>query len=196
MTEALAEWTAKADRQISDIGVDGYRYAVRQTLDRHDIERLLSVRGDMGFSDGSMAHYGVDLNRRNAAVAALPPPFGDEIKQKMFRAAVDANNDLWRHDGIFPADQVLWNHYPENGFITWHEDTEVGDPRTFTAIVLLKASESGGHLSLNGRGVIDMVPGDCVIFPSHIFHRCSPVTRGTRDSLTLWILSPKNLLEE
>lgn len=191
--EALEEWGGRAAAQMARLGPHGYRYECRQILDADDIEGLLAARERHVFSWGQMHRVGYVGSRRRTMVAEVLPAWRDDLIGKIFAAADEVNRQVWQHPDIRPAAHLLWNHYPQGGFITWHEDTGPGDPRTFSVITLLQPAAEGGELQLNGEDVIPLRPGEGVIFPAQIYHRVSPVVRGTRDTLTLWVHSPQNL---
>lgn len=192
-TEMLAKWQVYADEQLANRDPDEFRCETRHILDEADLRWLRNA--EVHFEDGQMAHdQKPDYGRRNCRVGTLEGTIGHWIRDVVFAAACLANDHIWRHPKIAPAKWCLWNHYPTGGFITWHPDTEPGDPRTFTTIVLINRAEGGGELAINGIGVIPLEPGHGVTFPAHIMHRVIPVHSGTRDSLTLWSHSPKNLL--
>jgi PKHD-type hydroxylase len=64
------------------------------------------------------------------------------------------------------------------------------------SIQLSPADEyDGGNLDLMlGRDalhVADRTPGAGILFPSWVMHRVSPVTRGVRRSLVVWMNGPE-----
>ena len=90
----------------------------------------------------------------------------------------------------------------ENGHYDWHQDIGKGElPSKRKVSITIQLSESedydGGELLIcvgsNGSGQLDnnrVCPrgkGVGVLFPSYMMHRVTPVTRGTRKSLVLWV---------
>jgi PKHD-type hydroxylase len=94
----------------------------------------------------------------------------------------------------------------DEGTYDWHMDTFLGkninetdDTRKLTLILLLNESGIdfvGGDLLLN-MGMeknalsIPLHKGRIVAFPSFLIHKVTPVLRGTRKSLVIWVEGPK-----
>tara|TARA_B100001778_G_scaffold328402_1_gene327822 strand:+ start:647 stop:1255 length:609 start_codon:yes stop_codon:yes gene_type:complete len=110
------------------------------------------------------------------------------------------------------SETIQFTKYKLNQFYDWHQDAynkpypDDGNPnrtgkiRKLSIIVtLVDGSEyDGGDLQMNFRhkAKIDEIKtiteirpkGSVIVFPSYIFHRVTPVTRGTRYSLVNWNL--------
>lgn len=84
------------------------------------------------------------------------------------------------------------------GHFDWHSDIGAGTwaaKRKLTIVVQLSdpADYDGGALELRGDANITPAPrerGLATVFPAFVLHRVTPVTRGTRWSLTLWAHGP------
>lgn len=177
MIEDLATWQARADAQLAEMGgAPNYVYTVRRVFGQTELPQILRIGDRLAFGPGEMKHEGVDAGRRHADCASCADT---DLLARM--------NIMPPHATLRPLNYAIWNRYPTGGFITWHEDTEPGDPRTFSIIALLKEAHEGGRFQLNGYGSIPLQPGEAVMFPAHVFHRVSPVLAGTRESLTLWV---------
>lgn len=177
--EDLTTWSCRAAAQLDNTnGVPDYLYRVKTLFNAAELPALLDIGASLSFGAGQMAHAnGPDLSRRVADCATCQEA---GVLARMAELSP-------RHSRLAPMPYGIWNRYQEGGFITWHEDTESGDPRTFSIIALLRAADRGGEFQLNGYGTISLNPGDAVIFPARIFHRVSPVLQGIRESLTLWV---------
>jgi PKHD-type hydroxylase len=87
---------------------------------------------------------------------------------------------------------------PEGDHYTWHMDKgpNNGAPRKLSLVLQLSdpSDYDGGDLEIfTGAEPIKMEKrkGLIVTFPGYIIHRVTPVTRGTRRSLVVWIAGPK-----
>lgn len=177
MPEDLGTWQRHADAQLEAMGgAPDYLYRVRRVFEPGQVTQILASSVGLAFGPGQMKHEGEDFGRRVVDCATFTDP-----------ATLERMDIMPRHPGLAPLDYAIWNRYRTGGFITWHEDTEPGDPRTFSVVALLRAAERGGEFQLNGYGTIPLSPGEAVMFPAKVFHRVAPVLEGTRDSLTLWI---------
>jgi PKHD-type hydroxylase len=89
-------------------------------------------------------------------------------------------------------------YVPGWGRFDWHNDYshELPDaPRKLTIIIQLSPPEDydGGRLQVFGTEVqsLPREQGTVVAFPSFLFHRVTPVTRGVRRALVAWIAGPR-----
>jgi PKHD-type hydroxylase len=69
--------------------------------------------------------------------------------------------------------------------------------RKLSGIILLNTDYSGGELQFKwtdseGEHIktAPLKKGDLVVFPSSLMHRVTPITKGTRHSITFWIGGP------
>ena len=109
------------------------------------------------------------------------------------------------------SESIHFTHYRLNYHYNWHcdsgekpyDDTShkdfVGKIRKLSATVSLSAPDDyeGGNLEFNYLNNVkskaqvckEIKPqGSIVVFPSFVYHRVTPVTKGTRYSLVLWQL--------
>ena len=95
---------------------------------------------------------------------------------------------------------VNYNQYQSdvNGEYGWHQDYRENDiwDVKLTAIVNLSDEEyEGGHFELfltgGPRRILELdTPGSVIVFPSWIYHRVTPVTKGNRKTLSIWFTGP------
>jgi PKHD-type hydroxylase len=118
----------------------------------------------------------------------------------------------WNFDWDW-SESCQFTKYKLNQFYDWHCDSWEGayankdDPDTFGKIRKLSVTCSlsapedyeGGELEFDFRNMDPDKPtirkcaeisprGSVVVFPSHVWHRVKPVTKGTRYSLVIWNL--------
>jgi len=120
------------------------------------------------------------------------------------KLSIEANDELWRFDLRTALESIQYTEYyaSENGHYDWHQDIGHGAlPSKRKVSITIQLSESdeydGGELLIctgsNGSGQLDnnkICPrgkGVAVLFPSYMMHRVTPVTRGVRKSLVLWV---------
>ena len=125
---------------------------------------------------------------------------------------VTANQESgWRYN-IKAAESVQITRYKSGGFYTWHTDGRGdhlstynntqnafihGMVRKLSMTVVLNANFEGGAFEFASYSKekciissVDAPAGSVIIFPSHMEHRVTPVTKGTRYSLVIWFLGP------
>ena len=121
-------------------------------------------------------------------------------------------NAGWNYEWDF-SESCQFTEYNKNQFYNWHCDSwdkpydipedlkKHGKIRKLSVTVSLSEPEEykGGQLEFsirdNEKGKIknikckEILPrGSIVVFPSHLWHRVTPVTKGTRYSLVIWNL--------
>ena len=108
--------------------------------------------------------------------------------------------DLW---GL--NEDLQYTVYEENdqGFYSWHQDsfTTIKDnidqrlPRKFSLSFLLNdpSEYDGGDLKIHDGNIVTTPKGlgMAIAFPSWQLHCVTPVTRGTRRSLVVWVTGPR-----
>lgn len=105
------------------------------------------------------------------------------------------NNDYnFAITGIEPM-QIA--QYTDSGFYGWHADTGKGITSLRKLSLSIELSDpdefEGGNLEFQGmslEGQPKKSKGSAVVFPSFLYHRVTPVTRGTRWSIVAWIVGP------
>ncbi|MEM8798862.1 MAG: 2OG-Fe(II) oxygenase, partial [Pseudomonadota bacterium] len=109
------------------------------------------------------------------------------------------NQQVFHFDitGFDTSIQVAKYESGDEGFYNWHMDNgEKNSRRKISLSVQLSdpADYSGGDLELfytmQARKA-DKSRGAAVAFPSFVMHRVTPVTRGVRYSLVVWIAGPR-----
>lgn len=91
----------------------------------------------------------------------------------------------------------------ELGEYNWHMDMGFGhmpqnmhDTRKLSLTLMLNDDFEGGDFQVcDGNQdepiTIERKKGRCVLFPSFIGHKVTPVTSGTRKSIVIWVVGPK-----
>jgi PKHD-type hydroxylase len=130
----------------------------------------------------------------------------DEIHPFVHRANVNAE---WNFDWNF-SESCQFTIYNKNQHYNWHVDSFVdphkddnvnfnGKIRKLSVTCFLSDPKDykGGELEFDFRNLSDgkenikkliLPKGSIVVFPSFVWHRVKPVTKGTRYSLVMWNL--------
>jgi PKHD-type hydroxylase len=141
----------------------------------------------------------VDMSVRSAEIYSLE---NDEenrwIYEKVSNAVAVANSLHFDYSitGILHPIQLI--HYKSDfeipGHYDWHVDSGRGEPATrkisFTAQLSNPADYEGCELIINNHGNIleaTKEQGSIHMFPSYQVHKVSPITRGNRFALVIWI---------
>ena len=116
------------------------------------------------------------------------------LYDKLKNFAVDANNTVWGFDLHSILDSIQYTEYPEGGgHYDWHVDIGPGINHRKVSIVVQLSDPTeyeGGDLQIWSGGQFRTVPklkGCTALFPSFLLHRVTPVTKGLRRTLVLWV---------
>ena len=109
-----------------------------------------------------------------------------------------AVNKIYKIDiDSFELAQIAYYDEKESGHFDWHSDNGPTSMRRKLSISIPLNDPSeyeGGGLHFNAGGQI-MAPaqtqGKVIIFPSWVVHRVTPVTKGRRYSMVIWIHGPR-----
>jgi len=169
---------------ISEESVD----SLRTLLDSKEL-RDAHVGTDQGI---------VDRIKRRSKIWWLPKTDEfHEIYKLLFELIINCNNDFYRFKLSEIAEHIQYTVYNESdeGHYDWHIDMGPGKQRRKLSLVVQLSDPSeyeGGELQINTGNIIvpEKEKGTVILFPSYLLHRVTPVTKGTRRSLVLWIEGP------
>lgn len=104
--------------------------------------------------------------------------FRDEVIESKFH---NPNNLLF---------QLQITEYNVGDHYTWHRDSL---NRLETYVVILNTEFEGGYLQLKEDENISLDIGDCLKLEKNILHRVTPITKGIRYSLVVWLSKEFNV---
>tara|TARA_S200000501_G_C20837704_1_gene750148 strand:+ start:1331 stop:1951 length:621 start_codon:yes stop_codon:yes gene_type:complete len=146
---------------------------------------------------------------RNSSVCWLEEPW---IYNAIMPFVKEANQQAGWNFEYSISESCQWTKYAETQHYTWHVDQfkkpidRPGTPfygliRKLSVTVSLAEGDTyeGGDLEFDLRNNGDSTPniiksldarkkGSIIVFPSFLWHRVAPVTKGTRYSLVIWSL--------
>lgn len=109
----------------------------------------------------------------------------------------EANDELWNFNIYDIVEEIQYTEYhaSDRGHYDWHQDIGPGDASLRKISLTVQLTDSnlyeGGDLEIwQGGEVRDKTPrgsGIVIIFPSYMMHRVTPVAKGVRRSLVLWV---------
>jgi len=126
-------------------------------------------------------------------------------KDVLFRAASsfmqEANSSFFNYN-ITSSEKAQFTKYEEGCFYDWHPDSEnkfypdAKLVRKLSCVIQLTDPKEyeGGELELYNGCLPSIKPsnkqGSVTVFTASLFHRVTPVTKGTRYSLVMWASGP------
>lgn len=150
-----------------------------------DIQRASTIGGDTS-------------QVRNSHVKWIPGvPEWEWVYEKMMDMAVEANKNTWNFNLHSAPELIQYTVYDskEKGHYGAHQDIGPGIMSLRKVSITVQLSHpddyEGGELQITSGGEgWDTMPrgyGNVVVFPSYMMHRVTPVTKGIRRSLVLWV---------
>ena len=139
----------------------------------------------------------VNHSTRRTKIFWLPKTdeFAD-IYTKVLDAIGKGNEKYYKFNLTGIQDSIQYSVYTgdDQGYYDWHIDAMKNHKRKISAVIQLSdpSEYEGGELQIQNGGisVADKSKGSFIIFPSWISHRVTPVTKGTRKTLVLWVDGP------
>lgn len=164
-----------------------------------EIARIERLSTEFNLTAATISDQGlIDETVRKSTVGWIP--FQDKYRwlyEKLGKMIVEANDVIWQFD-LRPLDEHIQytEYHNDGGHYGFHLDVGPGYPlnqRKISITVQLSDGseyEGGDFQILRGDGEPENLPkkkGAVLVFPSYILHRVTPVTKGTRKSLVLWV---------
>lgn len=124
------------------------------------------------------------------------------IWQKISDVVSEINSQFFHFDltGFYePAQLGLYTEDKQSHY-GWHTDASVKDrkaPRKLSMVLMLSdpSEFEGGELEIKTESdspiTLEQKKGRAWFFPSYVLHRVTPVTKGVRRSLVLWVGGPE-----
>lgn len=174
---------------------------VPNALSTAECDSLIAVLQNHQMKDAGLVRGTTAHDIRRAEIAWLDDiPAADWVMDRMISHTAQANREAFQFDlsDFGESPQVARYRAEREGHFDWHSDIGAGQwaaKRKLTIVVQLSdpTSYEGGTLELRPDSNIAQAPrtrGTATIFPSFVLHRVTPVTAGTRCSLTLWSHGP------
>lgn len=175
-----------------------------------DIKNIIAECSIKNLQTASIINNGpeVDTNTRIAKVSFHnPTEYNSWIFNKINSAIDSINNQFFNFDLYgFNAFQYSEYHGEELGKYDFHLDLVVNDEscknhltRKLSLVILLSepgVDFEGGEFQINLSSeknvkTLGMKKGSLIAFPSFFIHRVTPVTKGIRRSIAVWVEGPK-----
>ena len=169
-------------------------------LSSDDCDRIIALAAASKLSDAGLVRAKSHDIRRADLAWLEDIPEADWVMDRRVRIVAQTNREAFGFDLDDFAESAQVARYGADrlGHFDWHSDIGAGPlaaRRKLTVVVQLSdpAAYQGGVLEVRpDSNVVQADPGRGVatVFPSFVLHRVTPVTIGTRWSLTLWAHGP------
>ena len=176
-------------------------HLIPQALTAAECDDLVSLCQSAPMKDAGLVRATTAHQIRRAELSWLDDlPQAAWVMDRMIRVVGQANREAFHFDltEFAESPQVARYGAEREAHFDWHSDIGAGAlaaKRKLTIVVQLSPPDSyeNGTLELRPDANIHHAPrdrGTAIIFPSFVLHRVTPVTLGTRWSLTLWSHGP------
>jgi len=164
------------------------------------VDKLRGLLDTKELRDAEVGDNGgeVNISKRRSKIFWLPKT--DEFVEmyKMLQELCSkANEDFYRFALTEITEYIQYTVYnsDDEGYYDWHIDMGPLKAKRKLSLVCQLSDPSeyeGGELQINTGSVLtaEKEKGTVILFPSYLLHRVTPVTKGTRRSLVLWIEGP------
>lgn len=165
-----------------------------------EIERIHELAKDIPENQAILGHGGVVNEIRNSKTKWFSRKKEQYawMFEKCARMFAIGNNQLFHFNLSGFTEDLQYTIYKseDTGFYSFHQDVGHTQPHRKLSLTIQLSDEDeyeGGDFSMLITKEEIKLPkkkGTCIIFPSTITHRVSPVTKGTRYSLVIWVSGP------
>jgi len=175
--EEIKKIQEEAMKVVPEVGKTGKFGSDDATFRKSEIRWL---RGNAPYTDGDKVYTGDDFVW---------------LYQRLWNMIEEANRNLWNFNLSHGRDAIQHTIYKEGGgHYDWHIDVGAKMQRQRKVSLTVQLTDGndyeGGELQLwRGQSPLNAPrgKGTVVIFPSYMLHRVTEVTKGTRESLVLWV---------
>jgi PKHD-type hydroxylase len=167
----------------------------RHAFSDAELDAIEALGDKLSLLTATLGGYGAtDATKRITRVA--PVDYGPETKwiYDRLNRVVGILNQQFRFNLVFFRESLQFMVYRdvEGGHFGWHSDQGPTVRRQLSLTLQLTdpARYQGGALEFMHDAKTMTAPkerGTLVAFPSHVVHRVTPVTQGTRKSIVAWV---------
>jgi PKHD-type hydroxylase len=178
-----------------------------EAFSNEEIKKIIEI-GERQELKESQVHTGDQLNtlvmdpkRRISEISWIEFQSDTKWLYEKLEHYVNYLNDMYYNFDLTNYEQLQYTCYNKEGsHYDWHSDAPYSIMKPLSrklslSLFLSDRNEySGGDFEYNGSGIVQKVneqeKGTLIIFPSFLIHRVTPVTKGVRKSLVMWIQGP------
>jgi PKHD-type hydroxylase len=168
-------------------------------FNEREIAQLQKIALNSSNNAGIGGPNGYDASIRRSQVQFLPnSPEYRWVYERLGEVVSRVNANYYRFDLTGFGEQLQMTNYnsEEQGTYGWHMDMGVQGVSRKLSLVLQLTDPSqyeGGNLEIlagSNASIVEKKKGRIVLFPSWMLHRVTPVTKGQRQSLVVWVSGP------
>jgi len=163
-----------------------------------EIDWIVEYKKRIEFTDATISgNFSVNKTYRTTQVGWLHKNGETSwVYSRIVDCIIKANKQLWNFDIFGMYESFQYATYHKGHHYDWHMDTGVGKYcRKISASLQLTEPSKYEGCDLIIKSNKDEIPapkkrGQLIVFPSFLLHKVTPLTKGSRDSLVIWISGP------
>lgn len=172
-------------------------------FDDEELSKISEMMKKIPLEESLIGVNKIDNNIRRSQISFhFPNKENKWIFERLNNIIEELNSQFYNFD-INGYDRLQYGEYnqKDQGTYNWHIDStfnngEQYEDRKLSVTLMLNDDYEGGdfeiiHSELNEPIKITKEKGKVIVFPSFLFHRVTPVTRGIRKSIVVWVIGPK-----
>jgi PKHD-type hydroxylase len=183
-------------------GVGDHPFATwENAFTEEEVDKLIAYCESIPKVKASVGMGNVDTDYRRSEVSWIENvPEASWFFDRMAWVTRQINGQFYRFDLYGFCEHMQFTTYDESDFgcYEWHVDSGMNNdvPRKLSLVLQLSDPEEyeGGNLELLKSKEADIVlkkKGLIAAFPSYTLHRVTPVTKGKRKTLVIWVGGPQ-----
>jgi PKHD-type hydroxylase len=175
-------------------------YGFLKAIPTDTIDALRGILDTKKLDDAQVGDNGGEVNKMKRRSKIFWLPKTDEFVElyKVFHDLIGkCNSEFYRFVLTEITENIQYTVYEseDQGYYDWHVDMGPEKARRKLSLVCQLSDPSeyeGGELQINTGQIMcpEKDKGTVILFPSYLLHRVTPVTKGVRRSLVLWIEGP------
>ncbi len=174
-------------------------YFEPEAFSEEEIEKIHQLADTLDFQKAVLASGTNSDGYRKSEVKWLSSQTKDAhwLYHKFAQLSMKANDELWQFDLTGMLENIQYGIYrSDGGHYDWHMDVGGSVQKRKISIVLQLSDPKeyeGGELEMFVSKDVQKIPkkkGAVILFPSYCMHRVTPVTKGERRSIVLWVSGP------
>lgn len=164
-----------------------------------DISQWRDSLSKENLTDGVVGESVKDETIRKSLTFFLDQSSYPTVYEQIHNMVGTANQSCFKFKLSAMSERIQYSEYrsEDSGFYNWHMDVSPSKSRRKLSLVVQLSDESeydGGELQIQTSQTVPVImsktQGSVIVFPSYLLHRVTPVTRGIRRSLVVWIDGP------
>jgi len=175
-------------------------YLYENGFNNEEIQKVMDLANEMGGTEGTLEGGGVSHSMRTSELKWFnrKDPKYEWLYNKIQWFIDDANEHMWHFNitGFREPIQFTTYYSHNNGKYDYHTDVGLySSHRKISLTVQLSDPDDyeGGDLMflrVKEPEIMTRKKGSVIVFPSYLLHRVTPVSKGTRHSLVIWVAGP------